>query len=191
MTNGYPGLHLGRKREWWRHLGSQGKTYERIHELKCLWSHTKCLAFRIGKEGVLFPCRLKEWDINLCLYKGFWQHLPFMSSVFVFRKKKKKRLFTVWLSLAKHAEMKSCMAGFHFPPHCSSLHPRGAHYTTACSETSHSCELHHFSEHAYLLMAISSLSLNFRVQITQKGRGRQIFHMQHFSGFSCSTNLPD
>lgn len=111
---------------------------------------------------------------QLCLYKGFWQHLPFISSVFVFRKKAKTNFFTAWLSLAKCAEMKSCMVGSHFPPHCSSLHPRGAHYTTACSETSHSSQLHRrFSGPAYLLMTISSLSLNFRVQITQKGWGWQ------------------
>lgn len=146
----------------------------------------------LAKRVFYFPAGWKN-EISTCVCikaSGSTCHLCLL---YLFSgKKKKKSLFTVWLSLAKHAEMKSCMADFHFPPHCSSLHPRGAHYTTACSETSHSCELHHhFSGHAYLLMAISSLSLNFRVQITQKGRGRQVFHMQHFSGFSCSTNLPD
>lgn len=31
------------------------------------------------------PSKLKDWDISLCPYKGFWQYLPFISSVFVSR----------------------------------------------------------------------------------------------------------
>lgn len=183
----HPDLHTGRKGEWQRHFGSLGKTCDSIWIEVSLepqeGSGTPC-----WQERCLMPSKTIEWEISLRLCKGFWQHLLFISSVLVF----KNSYLSIWVCLA---EMEFLMVGSCLPPHCCSLSIPGVSTTQqppSCSQDSYRREhrLHRFG-HAYMLMTITqptTWSLNFMVQVTWKGWGRQIFHGQYFNVSSCTTN---
>lgn len=134
------------------------------------------------------PSKMIEWDIRLCLGKGFSQHLLFISSVLVF----KNSYLSIWVAFV---EMESLMVGSCLLPHRCSLSIPGLSTTQqppSCSWDSYSCEHHpHCFGHAYMLMTITQptmWSLNLMVQVTWKGWRRQIFHGQYFNVSSCSTN---
>lgn len=141
------------------------------------------------------PSKLKEWDTSLSPYRGFWEYLPFISSVLVFRN---SYFSPVWVSLTV-LQLLLCWNGdlrvWLLPPTTLQLspHPRGAHHTTtspapkpitAVSTTTIALGMR------ICCMTVTPLtpwSLNFRVQVTWKCWRRQIAHMQHFNSPPCAT----